>query len=74
MFICEECENVFEYPEVYRERHPYGMGYATEEFACCPHCKSDRIDPAKECERCGKYSPELEDGLCECCHGDMYGE
>lgn len=74
MFICEECERLFEEPDVYEERHPYGMGYASEEFSVCPFCRSDRIDPAKECERCGALVAELHEGLCECCYGDVYGE
>lgn len=74
MFICNECGEVFEEPYIHKERHPYGMGYATEEFVVCPYCKDTDIDEAKRCERCGEWVAELDDGLCDVCAGDMYGE
>lgn len=74
MYICEECGAVFEEYEVYKEQHPYGMGYSTEEIAVCPYCKETGIKAAKKCSRCDNWVAELEDGLCDACYGDVYGE
>ena len=74
MYICNNCEAVFETPAVHEEHHPYGMSYATEHWWVCPHCEDTDISKAKECERCGEYFAELNDGLCDCCYGEMYGE
>lgn len=74
MYICSECEGVFEEPETYEEHHPYGMGTASETWYVCPYCQSTNYDEAKECTRCGEYVAELENGLCDACYGDMYGE
>lgn len=73
MYICEECESVFEEPKIIEEHHPYGMGYATEEWAVCPHCESTDYTEAKRCKRCGEYFAELDDGLCDICYDDMRG-
>lgn len=74
MYICNNCGLVFEDCKIDRQFHPYGMGYAAEEFAVCPHCNDTDFDEAKQCEMCGEFVAELEDGLCDCCHGDMYGK
>lgn len=74
MYICNNCESVFETPDVHEERHPYGDTYATEHWYVCPHCGDTDFDEAKKCERCGKYVAELDEGLCDCCYGEMYGE
>ena len=74
MYICIECGEVFSEPDAHIEHHPYGKGYATESWAICPHCRSTNFEEAKECSRCGEYVAELEDDLCDVCHGDMYGE
>ncbi len=72
MFICNNCEAVFEDYKIIKDPRPYGMGEVYEEYAVCPHCKDTDISEAKECERCGNFRAELEDGLCEVCHGDLY--
>ena len=74
MYICNSCGAVFSTPDTYEEHHPYGMGTATETFSICPSCRDADIDEAQKCERCGEYVAELDNGLCEVCHGDMYGE
>ena len=74
MMICETCEEVFDEPETIYEPHPYGDGCANEEFWVCPHCGSTSITEAKQCEQCDEWFAELEDGLCEDCYGDEYGE
>ena len=71
MYICVECEKVFEEPKIIEEHHPYGDTYATEYFGVCPYCKGD-IQEAEECSRCGEWVFETEDGLCEICYGDLY--
>lgn len=71
MYICNDCEEVFEEPKHIEEHHPYGMGYATETFAVCPCCGGD-FQEAEECSRCGEYVAELQDGLCEICYSEMY--
>ena len=73
MYICNNCEAVFETPAVHEEQHPYGMTYATEYWSVCPHCGDTDFDEAKKCDRCGEYVAELEEGLCDCCYGDVYG-
>ena len=51
---CLECGNVFEDGEqaIWCEHHPYGMGYAAEEFSGCPICKGD-YEKTKQCKICG---------------------
>ena len=53
-FKCLACGHIFEEGEQARweEHHPYGMGYAAEEFSGCPICKGD-FEETKQCEICG---------------------
>ena len=74
MFICNNCGAIFEDCKIIEEHHPYGMGYATEEWAVCPHCEDTDFAEAEECKRCGELFAELDEGLCDVCYGDMYGE
>ena len=74
MYICNNCGHVFSECKTIYEHHPYGMGTAAEAWAVCPHCEDNDFQEAKECERCGELVAELNDGLCDCCHGDMYGK
>ena len=73
MYFCNNCERFFENGKVIEEHHPYGMTSATEYWAVCPYCEDTDFVEAKKCERCGEYVPELHDGLCDCCYGDVYG-
>ena len=73
MFICNSCGEAFEQPKVIEEHHPYGMTTATEEWNVCPYCEDTDYSPAQQCERCGELVAELQDGLCDCCYGDVYG-
>jgi hypothetical protein len=59
---------VFDEPLIHEEHHPYGMGYASETFACCPYCKGD-FDKTKNCEICGEdfFEDELFGDVCEDC-------
>lgn len=73
MFICNNCGETFEEFAIIEEHHPYGMGYAVEEWSVCPYCKDNDIDEAKQCKRCSEYVAELHEGLCDVCYDDMYG-
>ena len=80
MFICNECGEVFEEAKVIEERHPYGEGYATEEWFVCPHCGDSHIEEAKKCSRCDEYVADSEttlgeglQPLCRLCHEKLYG-
>ena len=71
MLICEECNTTFDNPKIINEYHPYGMGYAAERWAVCPHCESTSIAEALLCKNCENYFTELvEDDLCEGCYYD----
>jgi hypothetical protein len=73
MLICNECGEVFEEPKIIEEHHPYGMTYATEHWAVCPHCEETDFQEARQCTQCGEYVADLEEGLCEICYDEMYG-
>lgn len=73
MYICSNCEGVFDEPKTIIEHHPYGMGTAGETWSVCPYCNGAEFSEALQCERCGEYFEELQDGLCDCCYGDVYG-
>ena len=70
-FKCLECGNIFEEGEQARweEHHPYGMGYAAEEFSGCPVCNGS-YEETKQCKICGGEFLEDElngDGVCDEC-------
>ena len=72
MYICNNCGAIFDEPNTVIETHgldcpPY------EHIPVCPECEDTDFVEAQECERCGELFAELEDGLCDACHGDMYG-
>ena len=67
-FKCLDCGHIFEEGEQSRweEHHPYGMGYAAEEFSGCPICNGD-FEETKQCEICGGEFLEDElNGGCVC--------
>ena len=67
-YKCLECGHIFEEGEQSRweEHHPYGMGYAAEEFSGCPICNGD-FEETKQCEICGGEFLEDElNGGCVC--------
>lgn len=74
MYICNRCGAVFSEPRSYKEHHPYGMGYATENWSVCPSCGDTDFVEAVKCDICGEYVAELEDGLCEECWQEEHGE
>lgn len=73
MYICNNCGEVFEDCKIIEEHHPYGMGTATENWYVCPYCEDTSFSEAEQCEMCGEFVTELNDGLCDVCYGDMYG-
>lgn len=74
MFICLDCGELFEEPAVtYENQGEFWGAPAWEAWGACPNCGSTEYDHAEQCERCGEYFAELEDGLCEFCHDDLYG-
>lgn len=67
-YRCLDCGHIFEEGEqaVWEEHHPYGMGYATENFSGCPICKGD-FEETKQCTICGGEFLEDElNGGCVC--------
>jgi hypothetical protein len=79
MMICNDCGAVFENDDIYtyEEHHPYGMGYATETWSCCPDCGESDIEEAFLCKRCDEYVAESKlsfHNLCPICEDEMYGE
>ena len=67
-YRCLDCGHIFEEGEqaVWEEHHPYGMGYATENFSGCPICKGD-FEETTQCKICGGEFLEDElNGGCVC--------
>lgn len=67
MFICNECGETFEEPKYIKEHHPYGDGFATEEWAVCPYCEENDFNVAERCSECGEYVSVSNDGMCDEC-------
>ena len=70
-FKCLACGHIFEEGEQagWEEHHPYGMGYAAEEFSGCPICNGE-YEETKQCKICGGefLEDELNGGLvCDDC-------
>lgn len=76
MYRCKDCGEIFDDPATQYEYHPYGMGYAHEEWAVCPCCRDTDFEEVEECERCGEVFPvdELCDGLCDTCYDEVEEE
>ena len=70
-YKCLDCGHIFEEGEqaIWEERHPYGMGYASEEFSGCPICNGE-YEETKQCKICGGEFLEDElngEGVCGEC-------
>lgn len=65
---CHSCESGFSEPEQW---WTYGRSRFTHspDALICPYCKSDDIETAEHCDKCGKvmFNKELTYGLCEDC-------
>lgn len=59
MFICKDCEAVFETARRYVE--PHG-----ERYYGCPYC-AGAYDRAAECIICGEYKADTYVGICREC-------
>ena len=74
MFKCYECEAVFLEPKIWKESRGEYWGTPCYETLCgCPEC-GEHFEEAFECKRCGEwfFEDELNDGLCECCHDELF--
>lgn len=67
MYICDNCETIFEDPYIIRE--DWGDNY------CCPNCESDDISDATQCKLCAETMAVREDlgkeNVCEQCEKDL---
>lgn len=77
MYICDNCNNVFEEPaRVVFDDHPELDGYK-EYKSGCPYCKSPYIDDVYICDKCGEYIPasiacfEGDGVFCEDCLSEL---
>jgi hypothetical protein len=77
MYICKDCGDVFEHPEVTREKDYVGEGghygaiYSCDES--CPCCGSENFVEACECANCGEWFPgKYEDFCCEACADEYF--
>lgn len=57
MYRCNNCNCDFEQLKVTSEYHPYGNGYASEQYLVCPHCESDDYERLQYCSECDEYYP-----------------
>ena len=67
-YKCLNCGHIFEEGEqtTREEHHPYGMGYATEEFSCCPMCEG-YYEKTEKCQIClGEFFKSELNGECVC--------
>lgn len=72
MYICEECGIIVEELEKFKESHPYGEGYAVEEYydATCHHCQGFLVE-AKLCPICNTvYINAESEEICSNCIED----
>lgn len=65
MYICKDCEEVFEKPKKVVDEEYYGSRLYSYE---CPFCGGN-FEEVVECKRCGKHYGEsdLNEGLCPKC-------
>lgn len=72
MHICLNCGHVFGEPDTWNEHHPYGGGYAAEEWSGCPNCHG-WYEEAIECAVCGEYfaKSDLTDSICDRCYEEQ---
>jgi len=71
---CDNCKQFVLEDELEREYEHHselsGMGGVTcETFYVCPHCGSDEIDDAYECEICGEPTTSLD--YCDDCRTEV---
>lgn len=73
MYKCSHCGYEVEVLPTYTEYYPYGNGYIGQERDndMCD-CGGDMIE-GEHCERCGEFTEQPHNGLCDVCFDDMYG-
>lgn len=76
MFVCKECENIFEYPTIYSESlGPCGEPNSMCKYSGCPACGGAYVE-TKICDVCGRYIKGQyirtigNDFICECCYSE----
>ena len=72
MYICNYCGETFEDCKIIEEHHPYGSTTAIENWYVCPYCNDTDFEEAQRCERCGEFVADLQEGLCDICHSEVY--
>lgn len=77
MFVCFDCDAIFEEPATRYENHGEYFGKpAREAYGACPCCGSTEYDAMVKCDRCGEWTatPHYENiVLCDICFDDLYG-
>ena len=77
MYICEECKLVFDEPDVVYDNLGLSItergGFPGEKVLVCTGCKSEEIEEADICMRCGEVFPsyEIDDGFCAKCQAKL---
>lgn len=76
MYICDNCGDVVDIEDLptFTEKHPYGETYAEETFINFDCACGGEYQKAEQCERCGEYVLETDEGLCDVCRSDLYDE
>lgn len=57
MYICVECNEIFDDPLAVLEKHGFTDGMY-ERIDVCPHCLSSAYETARFCEKCHATIPE----------------
>lgn len=63
MYICDECDTVFEDPV---RKQEYSEEYGDSTAFYCPHCGSEEVDTADECPACHGAN-NAQDPVCHKC-------
>lgn len=53
MYLCTNCELLFDDPKCVTERHGFDCGPYEQRY-CCPHCGGDFVETTR-CNECGEY-------------------
>ena len=66
MYFCNECNDIFDQPQILRELHG-------EAFSVCPGCREGDYEDARVCRKGGAYMPESQNkfGMCSDCEEEL---